>query len=105
MKCQHKNEIRNLDDYENTMYILCNQNDSMWNLQVALDEMIEDKNPNCRKIFIDEITQISSFIAVSSVLGDAYAARGIKLVLSGTDSLGFILAESNEKTISNMVEP
>lgn len=47
-------------------------------------------------IFIDEITLLSDFIDVSSIFSDIYAMMGMKLVLSGTDSLGFLLAARDE---------
>lgn len=47
-------------------------------------------------IFIDEVTVLDDFIDGASLLSDIYAASGMKIVLSGTDSLGFWLAKSNE---------
>ena len=47
-------------------------------------------------VFIDEATASPDFINISSVLSDDYAASGMKLVLSGTDSLSFVLASKNE---------
>ena len=47
-------------------------------------------------IFIDEITLAEDFIEGAALLSDIYAVSGTKIVLSGTDSLGFILAESEE---------
>ena len=46
--------------------------------------------------FIDEITFIDDFIDTAAILSDIYAASGMKIVISGTDSLGFWLAERNE---------
>lgn len=46
-------------------------------------------------IFIDEVTLLEDFIETSSVYADIYASMG-KIVLSGTDSLGFMLASHNE---------
>ena len=47
-------------------------------------------------VFIDEITLAEDFIEGAALLSDIYAASGIKIVLSGTDSLGFLLSESEE---------
>lgn len=47
-------------------------------------------------VFIDEITLIKDFIDDSAVLSDIYAAMGMKIILSGTDSLGFWLASKQE---------
>ena len=49
-----------------------------------------------RNVFIDEITLMSDFIDSSSLLSDVYAAMGMKIILSGTDSLGFWLAKNQE---------
>lgn len=46
-------------------------------------------------IFVDEVTLLEDFIETSSVYADIYASMG-KIVLSGTDSLGFMLASHNE---------
>ena len=43
-------------------------------------------------VFIDEITLMPNFIDGAAMLSDVYAAMGVKIVLSGTDSLGFRLA-------------
>lgn len=47
-------------------------------------------------IFIDEITLAEDFIEGAALLSDIYAVSGTKIVLSGTDSLGFIFSESAE---------
>ena len=49
-----------------------------------------------RYIFIDEATLMKDFIDTAATLSDIYAMMGMKLVLSGTDSLGFRLAGDNE---------
>ena len=49
-----------------------------------------------RYIFIDEVTLLEDFIECSSLFSDIYASSGMKIVLSGTDSLGFILTEDEE---------
>ena len=42
-----------------------------------------------RYIFIDEVTLLSDFIDSASMFSDVYAMMGMKIILSGTDSLGF----------------
>lgn len=46
-----------------------------------------------RYVFIDEVTLMEDFIEGAALFSDIYAASGMKLVLSGTDSLGFIFTE------------
>ena len=40
-------------------------------------------------VFIDEVTLMPDFIDSAALFSDIYAAMGMKIVLSGTDSLGF----------------
>ena len=47
-------------------------------------------------VFIDEITLIDKFIDNAALLSDVYAVQGMKIVLSGTDSLGFWFAQNEE---------
>ncbi len=49
-----------------------------------------------RYIFIDEVTLLNDFIEGASMLSDIFAASGMKIVLSGTDSLGFLFAEDEQ---------
>lgn len=88
-------EIRNLNDYSNTLFIGCSSDKTMWDLRTTIDAFLTD-NPNCKYIFIDEITSLQEFINTCSFLADDFATRGIKVVLSGTDSLGFWIAKHHE---------
>lgn len=47
-------------------------------------------------IFIDEVTLMEDFIEGAALFSDIYASSGIKIVLSGTDSLGFVFTESEQ---------
>ena len=49
-----------------------------------------------RYVFIDEVTLMEDFIDTASVLSDIFAGMGMKIILSGTDSLGFWFAERDE---------
>ena len=46
--------------------------------------------------FLDEVTFAKDFIEGAALFSDIYAASGMKVVLSGTDSLGFLFSESEE---------
>lgn len=54
------------------------------------------ENQGFRYIFIDEVTLLSDFIEGAALFSDIFAASGIKIVLSGTDSLGFLFAEDEQ---------
>lgn len=47
-------------------------------------------------VFIDEVTLMRDFIDSTAIFSDVFAAMGMKIVLSGTDSLGFWLAMDQE---------
>ena len=47
-------------------------------------------------VFLDEVTLAEDFIEGAALFSDIYASAGMKIVLSGTDSLGFLFSESEE---------
>lgn len=49
-----------------------------------------------RYVFLDEITLMEDFIEGAALFSDIFAASGMKIVLSGTDSLGFIFTEDEQ---------
>ena len=54
-----------------------------------------EKN-GCHYVFLDEVTLMEDFIDGAAVLSDVFAASGMKIVLSGTDSLGFLFTEDEQ---------
>ena len=49
-----------------------------------------------RYIFIDEVTLLEDFIQGAALFSDVFATSGMKIVLSGTDSLGFRFTEDEQ---------
>ncbi|MBO4390727.1 MAG: AAA family ATPase, partial [Lachnospiraceae bacterium] len=49
-----------------------------------------------RYIFIDEVTLLEDFVEGAAIFSDIYAGSGMKIVLSGTDSLGFAFARDEQ---------
>ena len=49
-----------------------------------------------RYVFLDEVTLIEDFIEGAALFSDVFAACGMKIVLSGTDSLGFLFTEDEQ---------
>ena len=49
-----------------------------------------------RYVFFDEVTLMEDFISGAALFSDVYAASGMKIILSGTDSLGFLFTENEE---------
>ena len=87
--------IQKLDDYDNVLFIRCDGYDTIVKLRNTIDTALQD-NPKCRKVFIDEVTKVAGFIDYGSFLADDYSTRGIRVVLSGTDSLSFLIASNSE---------
>lgn len=76
-----------------TAYIKLQSTDTMYMVDRDMKKL---SDLGYEYIFIDEITLAEEFIDTASVLSDIYAVMGIKVVLSGTDSLGFWLAMHEE---------
>ena len=49
-----------------------------------------------RYVFLDEVTLMEDFIEGAALFSDIFATCGMKIVLSGTDSLGFLFAEDEQ---------
>lgn len=73
-------------------------------IQIAAKNSLADVNKDLKYlqgegykyIFIDEVTLMSDFIEGAALFSDIYAAMGMKIVLSGTDSLGFLFSEDDQ---------
>lgn len=78
---------------EKTAYIKVQTIDDMSRLTKDLKALFE---LGYRYVFIDEITLLSDFIDTAAVLSDVFSMMGMKIVVSGTDSLGFAMANRNE---------
>lgn len=49
-----------------------------------------------RYLFLDEVTLMEDFIEGAALFSDIYAACGMRIVLSGTDSLGFVFSADEQ---------
>ena len=78
---------------EKTAYIKVQTIDDMSRLTKDLKALYE---LGYRYAFIDEITLLSDFIDTAAVLSDVFSMMGMKIVVSGTDSLGFAMANRDE---------
>lgn len=58
--------------------------------------IIQEKQKGTTFLCLDEITKADDFLTNASVLPDIFAKEGMKIILTGTDSLGFQFAEENE---------
>ena len=78
---------------EKTSYIKVQTTDDMSRLTKDLKVLFE---LGYRYVFIDEITLLNDFIDTAAVLSDVFSMMGMKIVVSGTDSLGFAMANRDE---------
>lgn len=82
-----------LSDFSKTAFIQVNPGDTLGDINADLKWFLEKGYKN---LFLDEVTFATDFIEGAALLSDIYAASGMHIVLSGTDSLGFIFSESEE---------
>ncbi|MBQ8638341.1 MAG: AAA family ATPase [Lachnospiraceae bacterium] len=59
-------------------------------------DMRQLKKQGYRYLFIDEVTLMDDFIEGAALFSDIFASSGMKVVLSGTDSLGFVFSEDSQ---------
>ncbi len=78
---------------DKTAYIKIQTTDTMANLTKDLNFL---NALGYKYIFIDEITLLEDFINTAAILSDVFSIMGMKIVLSGTDSLGFAVANRDE---------
>lgn len=83
----------NEDERSKAAYIKLQSSDTMAKVDQDMRLLSES---GYKYIFIDEVTLAEDFIDTASMFSDVYATRGMKIVLSGTDSLGFWFAEREE---------
>ena len=82
-----------LHNFKKAAYIKARTTDTMAMLDKDLKAL---KANGFQFIFIDEINFIEDFIDTASLLSDIYAAMGMKIVISGTDSLGIWLSGTDQ---------
>ena len=88
--------------------ILADMDDGMFDktafIQITAKNTLADVNRDLRAlekngyryVFLDEVTLMDDFIDGAAVFSDVFAASGMKIVLSGTDSLGFLFTEDEQ---------
>ncbi len=81
------------EDFAKTVYTKMRKSNVMDDLIADLKVLSED---GVKYVFVDEVTLMDDFIDSAALLSDLYVPMGMRIVLSGTDSLGFWLAKDNE---------
>lgn len=80
-------------NFDKCAYIKAKETNTMGDIISDLDIL---NKKGIKNVFIDEITLVSDFINTAATFSDIYSMMGMKIVLSGTDSLGFALANIDE---------
>ena len=81
------------EQFDRAAYVKATSAATMREMDRVLAELERD---GVRYAFVDEVTLIDDFIDMAALFSDTYAAAGMKIVLSGTDSLGFWFALDEE---------
>lgn len=80
-------------DFNKAAFIQVTSKDSLSDIDEDL--RLLEKN-GYKYVFLDEMTLMEDFIEDSALFSDIYASSGMKIVLSGTDSLGFAFSKEEQ---------
>ena len=81
------------EEFNRAAYVKASVQATMRDIDAVLRGLERD---GVRIVLIDEATLMDDFIDMAALFSDVYAAGGMKVVLSGTDSLGFWFALDEE---------
>ena len=81
------------EEFAKAAYIKVKSGDTLESMDDRLSRL---HGRGVRYVFIDEVTLMDDFIDGASLFSDVYAPMGMKIVLSGTDSLGFRMSIDQE---------
>lgn len=80
-------------DFKKAAFIQVRTKDTLADVDADL-RMLEENG--FRYVFIDEVTLMEDFVEGAAIFADIYASSGMKIVLSGTDSLGFAFSKEEQ---------
>ena len=80
-------------EFKKAVFIQVKSKDTLADVDADL-RLLEEKG--FKYVFIDEVTLIEDFIEGAAIFADIYASSGMKIVLSGTDSLGFAFSKEEQ---------
>ena len=81
------------EDKNKTVFIQINPKNTLAEVNKDLRKL---ETLGYKYVFIDEVTMMDDFIQGAALFSDVFASSGIKIVLSGTDSLGFVFSEDEQ---------
>lgn len=79
-------------DFQKSVFIELNSFSEMGDLYELLKDL---KEKGYRYIFLDEVTDMKDFIDGSAFIANLFASENMRVILSGTDSLGFIFSKED----------
>ena len=80
-------------DFNKTAFLQVRPGDTLAQINKDLKKL---QGLGFKNIFIDEVTLMEDFIEGAALFSDIFAACGMKIVLSGTDSLGFLFSADEQ---------
>ena len=80
-------------EFKKSAFIQVKPKDTLTDVDADL-RLLEEKG--FKYVFIDEVTLMEDFIEGAAIFADIYASSGMKIVLSGTDSLGFAFSKEEQ---------
>lgn len=80
-------------EFEKAAFIQIKYSDTLANVSSDLSAL---ETEGYKYVFIDEVTLMEDFIEGAAIFSDIYASSGMKIVLSGTDSLGFAFSKDEQ---------
>lgn len=81
------------EEFMKAAFIQVTTKDTLADVDADL-RLLEEKG--YKYIFIDEVTLMEDFVEGAALFSDIYASSGMKIVLSGTDSLGFAFTKEEQ---------
>ena len=80
-------------DLDRTAFIQVSSQDTLSDIYSVLKRLKDD---GYKYVFIDEVTLLEDFVEGAALFSDIFVSSGMKIVLSGTDSLGFIFSKGDQ---------
>lgn len=81
------------EELSRTAYVHTAPSDTLASMNADLRTL---RDAGFTTVFVDEVTFMDDFVDGASLFSDVYAAGGMRVVLSGTDSLGFLFAQDEQ---------
>lgn len=81
------------EELSHTAYVYTSPSDTLASMNADLRAL---RDAGFTTVVVDEVTFMDDFVDGAALFSDVYAAGGMRIVLSGTDSLGFLFAQDEQ---------